>query len=568
MFYKHGVLTSPPAHYQLTYNQAAYQLTAFAAPRSFAKSTLLREWNLLELMTRPYWEIVLFLAKEQFIVEQMNLYKAMIVGNPRIADDFGWYWKRALGINSLKPTRGNGLWSNHQIQLTTGAMLTGISITGRSLGKRPHRIRFDDVEKDDSMVKEPSEKIEAFRDMLLNVVYPMAEEGCSITVIGTTLSRRSFLYHLLNTKDPRFEDNWHRTLLGIKDETGRNTWEEKMGDAWQERQLSTMGRAKFDTQYNNRPSSEDSYVFTIHEDLNTYTVENTDQEYVSNPLNSNAALVAHQFAGFEGGPGGRPQARKIVRAFGPAVSRMYRFITVDYAPTVSDTSDYSCVHVMGIENTTDFRDTLWSLDMWHDKKRQHEVVQAVYRLAMKWLVRVIGVESYGPYMELYERLREDLPNMVGASGGVAPAVIPIKFPPHMEKADKIHGLEWRMNQFRVKLPVHLRPTKPYRALWDQIENFTDDLANLEHDDAIDTLAMHQAIGKPHKQAQADIYRGNVDPVELLKQGKRVDDLGYGLAFSLNFNKLPISALQDAYEKFRYGDQPTSDDPELIWTPAW
>ena len=304
MFYRHGVQPSPPSHYQVTHDQIAYQLCAFAAPRSFAKSTLLREWNLLELLTKAHWEIIIFLAKDQFVSEQISLYKALLETNARIIDDFGWYWRKTVGVESLRPKRGTGMWSNHQIQLTTGSMVTGLSITGRALGKRPHVIRFDDVEKDDSLVKEPSDRIEAFCNMLLNVVYPMAEEGCRITVIGTLLSRRSFLYWMMKTADVRIEDHWHRTLLAVQMD-GKDLWREKMGPEWQERQKAAMGVTAYRAQYMNDPGTEADRVLRIHDDLCTYSIDTPDQASVDSPLNS-VAVFLPPVAGPRGGRLRRP----------------------------------------------------------------------------------------------------------------------------------------------------------------------------------------------------------------------------------------------------------------------
>lgn len=558
-FYKHGIKPSPPSHYQIIHDVAAYRLAAFAAPRSFAKSTLVREIVLLETLTRPFWETVIFLAKEQFVTTQLDLYKSMLTGNQRITDDFGWYWRRQLGVDGFKPKRGEGLWSNHIVKTTTGSIIHGMPVRGASLGKRPHRILFDDVEKDDALVKCPTELIDAFRDLLLNTVYPMAEEGCCIDIFGTLLSRRSFLYWLMETKDSRFEENWHRTRLAVRMH-GHDIWPEKMGTEWQANQKATMGVAAFNTQYMNEPSTEENRVLRIHDDLCTYRIENKDQDTYSNPLVSKATLVTHQLTGYENGDrDGRPITRAIARPWGETVSRMYRFMTVDWAPSTSETSDYSAIHCMGLESSKDFRDTLWSLDLWLDKKRQHEVVKEVYRMAVRWQPRIVGVEAFGPYMELYERLKEDLPGMFGKFGGVAPAVIPIKFPPHLEKADKIKGLEWRFDQFRIKLPEDQKLKWPYSRLWKEIEDFTDDMALLDHDDAIDTLAMHQAIGKPARHGAADVLANADDPIELLKAGKRFTSFGLGALSGIDITSIPAEVLEQALEQRRLQLENNSDN---------
>lgn len=549
LFYKHGVLPSPPAHYQIIGNLGTYQLNAIAAPRSFAKSTLLREINLLEVLSRPHWEIVLFLAKDSFVAEQLDIYKAMIEHNERIIEDFHWFWGQQTGRMSLKPRRGQGLWSNHVIKLTNGSSILGLPIMGAALGKRPHRIRFDDVERDKSLVKEPTEQIEAFRNMLMNVVYPMAEEGCGIDIFGTLLSRRSFLFWVMDTEDPRISTNWARLKLGVR-VNGVNIWEEKMGDDWQQRQKATMGVAAFNTQYMNEPATEHERVLRVHERLNTYRVEGTDTAYYEDPLSSKSVLLSSVLTGYEDHEQSRPVASNVTRLFGDAVSRMYRFITVDFASTVSDHSDRSVIHVMGLENSKDYRDTLWSLDLFSDRVRQHDLVQRIFQLAVKWKVRVVGVEAYGPQAELYERIQIDLPSMFGLGNGIVPPVIPIRFPPSMEKADKIRGLEWRFSQFRVKLPAHRRAEPGYFRLFDQIENFTDDLALLQHDDEIDTLAMHQIIGKPRPQSGPDVSQPGSNLFDLIKIGRAYDDYGIPVLAGLDINDIPPDVLAAALQRRR------------------
>lgn len=561
-FYKHGVLPSPSAHYQIVYSVAANQLNLVAAPRSFAKSTLMREINLLEVLTRPHWEIVMFLAKDAFVAEQMDIYKNMIEHNDRIRDDFQWYWSQVTGRASLKPIRGQGLWSNHVIKMTNGSSILGLPIMGAALGKRPHRIRFDDVERDKSLVKEPTEQIDAFRNMLMNVVYPMAEEGCGIDIFGTILSRRSFLYWMQKTSDPRIADHWARVLLAVK-MNGTDIWKEKMGVEWQERQKATMGTAAFNTQYMNEPGTESDRVLKLHDKLNTYAVQSMDQALVTNPLASQATLVSHVLTGYEGGTSdGRPIPSLVSRPFGEVVSKMYRFITVDFAPTVSESSDYSCIHVMGIENSKAYKDTLWSLDLFLGKVRQRDLVQKVYQMAIQWKVRVVGVEAYGVQLELYERMRSDLPELFGF-GSLPPAVIPIKFPPQIQKQDKIKGLEWRFSQFRVKLPWHRRTESGYGQLFKQIEDFTDDLALLQHDDAIDTLAMHQAIGKPPIHDAPDIVRKEDDLYHLLEMGRQRDSAGIPILAGIDINRIPPDVLRRARDKAR-SRQVTRD---LRWLPC-
>ncbi len=56
MFYKHGTVRSPDMHFRWVYHWEANQLSVTAAPRSAAKSTLIKENILRKVVSRPYWE--------------------------------------------------------------------------------------------------------------------------------------------------------------------------------------------------------------------------------------------------------------------------------------------------------------------------------------------------------------------------------------------------------------------------------------------------------------------------------------------------------------------------------
>ena len=556
-FYKHGALRSPDMHYRWIYHWECNQLSVTAAPRSAAKSTLIKENILRKVVARPHWETVMFLAKQDFITTTFDDFMVQIEGNDKIIEDFG----------VLKPSRNQGIWNHSQIKLRNGAMITGLPIMGAALGKRPHEIYFDDVEKDDSLVMAPSENIGRFKSFFFNVVYPMADDfSVRIRIVGTLLSRRTFIYWLHSTKDARITD-WKKifhavTFVNIEGKT-QDEWPEKMGSKWQEIQKRRMGPAAYAAQYENNPVTEAERILRIHPELNTYWVENEDGAFDNDPLNSQATMVSHQLVGWENTLAEpTPLPHICTRPFGPAVSGMRRFITIDWAPTVSETSDYSCIHVMGIENSNDYRDTLWSLDLWLGKKSTEEVIRRAYLLALKWQVPLVAVEAYPVQMEFAERLQHDLPSMYG-EGQVPCRVLPIKFPTSYKKPDKISGLHWRFKQYRIKLPLDRSSESPYRDLWYQIENFTEDLALLRHDDAIDTLAMHLAIGKPSTPTGPDVHLHRT-PIQMLKDGDYHYESGIGVMSGINAADIPNDVLEEMFQ--RKHEEIQSDEHEL--EPEW
>jgi hypothetical protein len=543
-FYKHGRVRSPDMHYGWIYFWEKHQLSVTAAPRAAAKSTLIKENILRKIVSRPYWETVLFLAKMDFLTPTFDDLMIQIEHNEAIVNDFG----------VLKPKSREGIWNHHQIKLRNGAMLTGMPLMGAALGKRPHEIYFDDVEKSEDMVVSPSELIAQFQSFFFNVVYPMADNfEVAIRVVGTLLSRRTFIHWLHTTEDPRIDD-WRRLFHAVvyvdKEGKEQDEWPEKMGREWQAVQKRRMGQAAFAAQYMNDPGTEAERVLQIHPELNTYWVEDEDDALVNDPLNSKALMVSHQLAGWDDSLKDRdaaPIPASIVRPFGETVQKMRRFIVVDWAKTISESSDFSCIHVMGIENSKDYRDTLWSLDLWLGKKPTEEVIRRAYLMALKWSVPLVAVEAYPVQMEFAERLKYDLPSMYG-EGEVPCRVLHVKFPARYSKADKITGLHWRFRQFRLKLPSHLRRLPGYRELWYQIENFTEDLALLRHDDAIDTLATHLAIGKPSAPSGPDEHIVR-DAITKLRDGEYVDpDSGISTMSGINASEIPNDVLEDMFQK--------------------
>jgi hypothetical protein len=558
MWYKHGVVRSPNLHYQWVHDWAAYRLSILAAPRSAAKSVIVKEKILKNLLVKPYWETALFLAKQDFVSDALDTFMQQLEQNPRIVEDFG----------RLKPGRNEGIWNHHQLKLRNGAMLTGLPIMGTSLGKRPHEIIFDDVEKDDSMVVCPTHLVEAFKKLLFNVVFPMAEEGVAIRIIGTLLHRKSFLYWLWETDDPRIEDYWLRDLSAVEvtnpDGTVGDLWTEKMGLEWRERQKAMLGPAAYAAQCMNDPGTEASRILRIHPELNTYWLGGRDEEALTDPFKSGARIITHKVTGYHLGPDGKtrePTVQRVVRPWASAVEKMKRVILVDHAKTTTTSSDFSAVHCIGFENTEESRDTLYSLDLWEGRVRPEELLRQVYLMARTWGATLVGIEEYGLQVEMYERLAMDLPQMFG-EGEIPVRVFPIKFPTHYSKSDKIKGLEWRFVQYKIKIPIDREVeseqgtingvvVNPYGqepwGLRHQVENFTEDMALLQYDDALDTLSMHLAIGKSRTPHRVDPGPTRLDKVKLLVAGEG-DGTNIPVMSGMNAADIPRDALEDLLDR--------------------
>lgn len=527
-WYADGFVESPPAHAAWVRDWYTHPRLVTACPRGTCKTTINLEDILRNLVSRRNWQCALFLATREFCTDRLGRVASQIENNTGLIDDFG----------RLKPKKGSGTWNRGSVlETTTGCKLAAKPIKGASLGTRPSGlIVLDDVEKSKDQVVNPADERQGFHSFFFNGLLPMARSPGAVTpmrVIGTLYSRQMFIYWLYSTEDPRVKDFFHRTLMNVHD----LNWA-AMGPEWIESEKKRLGASAFSAQCLNKPSTEDEVLLKMHPQLTTYHLEDRDEAAITKPLYSNAKIVTHQVTGFCENPNGVeagsavpvPKIRKLARSFSDVARSMYRFITVDYAPTVNELSDFSAVHVLGLESGSDHPNTLYSLDAWLGKAQRSEIVKIIGEMAVKWQVYVIGIEAYPLQMEAFERFHLDLTPVLNTACGSAethtmPAVIPIKFPHSLSKAEKIKGMSWRFDQFRVKVPSDRGTEMAYRELWNQISLFTNDMGLLEHDDILDTLAMHQQIAKGAPPIAISVAQ-DYNPVEELKKGNLHDPDGF------------------------------------------
>ena len=544
---------SPDAHYQWVYDWNKYLMLTHLAPRGGCKSTVNLEDILKKMVTRKFWECALFLSTHKFVSQRLGDLMAQIEHNEFIIRDFG----------HLKSKKGAGLWNRGStMELTNGSKVFGFPLKGAALGVRPSGlIVLDDVEKTDDNVLTPSDLREGMEDFFFNALYPMARNpGYRITVriIGTIYSRRMFIHWLYETDDPRVTKYFSRTLMTVYDMSTKDF----MNEAWIEEERERLGPAPFSAQCLNAPTTKHDRILDIHPELCTYWVEDPDELLMTRPLESSATIVTHTCRGFRNTEDGERLPIPAIqhRNFGDVVQGMRRFITVDTARTTSPTSDFSCIHVLGFENSHEHRDTLYSLDMWVARARPDEIIRNIYRMSMKWGISKIGIEAYDILSEFYERCRDNLPELYGVGESI-PRILPLKFPTHMTKAGKIMQMEWRFRHFRVKLPVYRRSEAAYTQLFSQIENFTEDMALLDKDDAIDTLAMHGAIGKQHRSSGPDIEKP-LNPIEAMKSGQ-FEDCGIPLMSGINAGDLSNEDLRTLLDQ-KYDEAEEEHGPAETW----
>jgi hypothetical protein len=507
-FYRGGFSPSPDFHYQGIYDIGEHARNALAAPRGFGKSVVFGlELPLFLLLTRTFFDIILCLSTDKLVEARFDKIIEELTGNPAIINDFG----------HQKPKRGDAIWNHHHLHCNNGSVLEGFSITGRKRGARPKLFILDDPEYDpDARDGAATSRLlhEKFEMYLFRQILPMLEKGSGIFWIGTMINRRSFLFNACNGDDERF-GVWNRRVLQAvstdPEHPSRNKllWAEKWDEKFLAARKREVGISAFPAEYLNNPISGQEHILTIDPILNEYTISGLpapspgapDKSYsVGTPcvvsgselLSGDYTVSYHQKAArsmdslleIDLAKDIKVQHKTTKELFGS----MYRIATVDLARGLTTRHDFSCIAVMGFDRSN----CLWVLDMWMGRVREAQLLAQIYKMGYAWRVKVVGIESVSMQMSVVDSATEYFGNKELTSGW-APKVMPVKYPANVSKSDRIEALEVRFLNGRIKYPAHLKEKWPMDMLYEQTEKFTSDLALLQFDDAIDTVAMSQYV---------------------------------------------------------------------------
>jgi len=473
-FFYHNYCPSPDFHYEAIYDAGQYNRNLLAAPRGTAKSWIIGlELPLFLLLTVPYIRIVLSLATDRQIEERFDLLMKQFNENEFIIADFG----------RMKPPRGTKIWNRHQLSLLNGSVLNGYSIMGKKRGARPDLFILDDPEFDPEGENSAITLREKFEVYLFKQVIPMLEKESSIFWVGTMIGRRSFLYHACHGDDPRFQFWNRKVLMAEKTDPHDSTkttvlWDGKWSKEALDIRRAEIGEGAYSSEYLNTPISEGDRVLKLGEEKCGYTITDFDGE---DPYTSKAIVTCHKYD---------KETRKWTKKEEPLselVKKLFIILTYDPAKSISRYSDYNSLAVLGF----DANNCMWVLDLWVGRAKEVQVMMELYKLGLKWRPKVVGIESISKQKEIVEAADTFLKEH-GEASGWTPKVIPVDY--HnvrgpKGKADRISSLEWRFDRGKIKYPFHLEDKWPFSILFLQTRDFTYDLIMLQHDDAIDSVAM-------------------------------------------------------------------------------
>lgn len=519
-FYQAGFKPSPPFHYQLVEDLGRWSRNAQAAPRGFAKSTVIGiEIPLLLSLTRPYYSMAMGMATQNLIEGRFDKIMIELTQNSHIIDDFG----------IMKPTRGTAIWNHHHMHLNNGTIIEGFSVMGRKRGARPQLFILDDPEYDSEATGGSSNSqyliTEKYEQILFRQIIPMLAKGSSIFWIGTMINRRCLLYRACEGDDPRFKV-WMRRVYVAEDATRTKAlWKSAWSIGFLKAREAEIGSSAYSTEYLNRPLTDETRLLQIDPELNEYNIPNYR---TMEPLQQ-AHLISSTEDIFWGERKriDKPEddvdfevekkSGQIRKIFGP----MYKVLLVDTASGLEARNDYRCIAALGY----DTNNCLWILDGWQGKVKDSVFYGKIYEIGRRWLVRAIGIEACGTQGNLVESMSEyvdEFTRRLGSDQGHdniwVPRVIPVRYPGRMSKGERIATLEWRFNSGKIKYPAHRANEWPFSALYEQTENFTKDLALLRYDDFIDTVSMstflvhargRESAKAPSKMTQTERIKSGV-----------------------------------------------------------
>lgn len=526
MFYDPPIKDLVQFHYEQIYRMASHRLNAMAFPRGGGKSMNLMSYLLFNLVAGIQWQGTLYVSKyNPFVKRWGTLLKEQIIENKRIVEDWG----------RLDPPQRTGGWSIDLLRLTNRSQLTLFSFDGRVRGARGHAF-LDDIEQDPdnkSGVADPVE-IERISDRVRRVIIPQLRENQSLAFQGTPVHERCLLVHILTCDDPEASNydtqfrsverggHWHKMNLCNEQQA-----EEFFGKKHLQFMRETLGPSAYMAEFGGRPQSSKERVFSLDGPLHEYWIRDQDEWTYQDPWRSKATVHYQECSGSS-----QIQMTPTEKNWSDLVEGMSRCVVVDPKKSSTQSGDWAVVHVLG----TDHRNDLWSLDLWAGREPAHVVADKMFETAIRWRVPIIGVEE-GPFqVAFYEQASVKQAELLNQLGWV-PQLMPLKPVPYLRKGERIRRLEWRFPWGKVKLPGHRSSDHPYRMLYDQITDFTEDLGNLHHDDAIDTLEMGQQVLSGRRGTPSYVETQET-PMEMLMAGRTYIH-GSPIAGYLNFGAMDV-----------------------------
>ena len=555
MFYDDAPVVTPKGHVAIYREWAKNSASLVIAPRGYAKSNCIRKSIIMQMLTRPQFSFIYATSTNDNAKHSGQIIKSQFIENERIVNDFS----PEFPDGRIAPKRGEASFGIEMMYLRNGSWFRAISAESRQRGGRPRCYVLDDPEYDPKASTSMAILRQYMDTLLFKVVAPMlTRPDTSVRWLATFVSRRHFAWYAMETeetkegpvaRDPRFS-HWTRMVIQAAYETKDlktvSCWPEmwpvdraaKEVDPSLKNRISLeeikdrIGSANFLAEYMARPGeSDDTFFPLLVREKHGWWYEEVDPELEDNPRYSSALLCW--------GDGTRVPLSEFLK-------ESVIFIACDTSFTDTKDSDFKVATLMACTPENE----LFVLDMWAAQTNENELVKAAFRMADRWKVPTIHPEVIKEGISLFNNMeaivRQKAREMVGIQH--LPKIVPFR-PGLTRKEAKIAALQFRFEHGLIKMPLHKRLERPWRELFDQIEQFNPDAKDggLAKDDHLDTVSMSNLIlrGRATRYSMEPIDERT--PLERIKDGEYADSEGLPWMSRIDFNAVSVSELMDTLQ---------------------
>ena len=554
MFYDDKPVGTPKGHVAIYREWAKNSASLVIAPRGYAKSNCIRKSIIMQMLTRPQFSFIYATSTNDNAKHSGQIIKSQFIENERIVSDFS----PEFPDGRIVPKRGEASFGIEMMYLKNGSWFRAISAESRQRGGRPRCYVLDDPEYDPKASTSMAVLRQYMDTLLFKVVSPMlTRPDTSVRWLATFVSRRHFAWYAMETeetreghvaRDPRFS-HWTRMVIQAAYETPDlrtvSCWPEmwpvdraaKAKDPELKSRISLeeikerIGSANFLAEYMARPGeSKDQFFPNLLRDRHGWWFENVDRLVEESPATSDTLLCWVDAQ--------KEEHRVPLWEF---LQSSIVFIACDTSFTDTADSDFKVATLMACTPENE----LFVLDMWGGQTNENALVRAAFSMADRWRSPSIHPEVVREGISLYQSMealvRQKAQDMLGVLH--LPKIVPLK-PGMTRKEAKIASLQFRFENGLIKLPLHKRLDRPWRELFDQIEQFNPEVKDggLAKDDHLDTVSMSNLILRGRAvRASGEIYDDRT-PIERVQDGEYRDEHGIPWLSRMDLSKIPAADL--------------------------
>jgi len=224
---------------------------AIAAPRGFAKSTIVQIIYALHCLLFNEDEDILSISQSQTMAEEwIRKIKFELEGNTRIKEDFG-------NLLQWGETESKRWTSDHILIQKDGRVHSQVRARGRGCqvrGLRPTKVFCDDLEDDEQVRSDEQRKI--LKEWFLSALINTLKYDQQLVVIGTILHPLSLLSEIINKKTKEFE-NWSIKKYTAIQPDGSSLWESRFPIETLKSKKLEIGTRMFEQEFQNNPIASD-----------------------------------------------------------------------------------------------------------------------------------------------------------------------------------------------------------------------------------------------------------------------------------------------------------------------